>query len=230
MSFSLVGTVVDIVVRILSTVGLPGLFALMAVESFGIPPVPSEVILPFSGFLVAEGTFSFGPAVAVAVAGGLVGSYAAYAVGRWWRHRLVDIGLGPIRLEERHLARMDRFFGRYGDATVGLARLAPVIRSYISYPAGTARMGPAKFGVYTVVGSVPFTVGFVYAGMVLGSDWNLISGYLRWFDIAAAIVVVLAAVYLSLLLLGRLTPGWPPRWISRARAPADAPSPPPSPP
>lgn len=216
MTFSLVGSVVDLVVLILSSIGLPGLFALMAVESFGIPPVPSEVILPFTGFLIAEGTLSFGGSLAAALAGGLVGSYAAYAVGRWGRHRLVDIGIGPVRLEAKHLERMDRFFARRGEITVCLARLSPVIRSYISYPAGTAKMAPVRFGVYTLVGSVPFTVAFVYAGMVLGSRWNVISGYLRWFDVAAGVVVVLALAYLVLLVLGRLTPGWPPRWVPRS--------------
>lgn len=230
MTFSLVGTVVDTVVLILSSVGLPGLFGLMAVESFGIPPVPSEVILPFTGFLIASGTFSFGGALAVALAGGLVGAYAAYAVGRWWRHRLVDIGFGPIRLEEKHLDRMDRFFRRRGEATVGLARLSPVIRSYISYPAGTARMEPIRFGVYTLLGSIPFTVAFLYAGMVLGSDWNVLSGYLRWFDVAAGAVVVVAVVYVVLLLFGRVSPGWPPHWIPKSarRATSEAPSTPPA--
>ncbi len=225
MAFSLIGTVVDAVVFILSTVGLPGVFALMAVESFGIPPLPSEVILPFTGFLIAEGTFSFGGALAAAVAGGLVGSFAAYAVGRWWRHRLVDIGVGPLRVEARHLDRMDRFFARRGEMTVGISRLVPVVRSYISYPAGTAKMSPVRFAIYTVVGSIPFTVGFLYAGMVLGKDWNVVSSYLRWVDVAAGALVVLALGYLLLLLAGRLTPGWPPRWVRGGanRAPADGP-------
>ncbi len=193
----------------------------MAVESFGIPPLPSEVILPFAGFLIVDGTYPLGAALAAALAGGLVGSFAAYAVGRWWRHRLVDLGFGPIRIEAHHLERMDRFFARHGEATVGLARLSPVIRSYISYPAGTAKMSPTRFGIYTLLGSIPFTAAFIYAGMVLGSDWNLLGGYLRWVDIAAAAAVVLALLYLVLYLLGWVTSGWPPRWIpaSERKAP-----------
>lgn len=226
MVFSLVESVVNFVVLVLSTIGLPGLFALMAVESFGLPPIPSEVILPFSGFLVAEGTFSLSGALTAAVVGGLVGSYAAYAVGRWGRHRLVDLGLGPFRLEARHLERMDAFFARHGEATVGLARLCPTIRSYISYPAGTAKMNPVRFGVYTTIGSIPFTVGFVYAGMVLRSDWNLVSSTFRWFDIAAGALIVIGIAYVILVLLGRVATGWPPRWIpSRERAAAARPPP-----
>jgi len=81
--FSFIGSVSDVVITVLGTVALPGLLALMAVESFAIPPLPSEVILPFTGFLVAEGTFSWAGAATAAVLGGLLGSYAAYAVGRW---------------------------------------------------------------------------------------------------------------------------------------------------
>ncbi len=148
--FSIVGTVADVIVTILTTVGLAGLFGLMVVESFGVPPLPSEVILPFAGFLVATGVFPLGPTIAVALAGALVGAFIAYAAGRWWRERVTQIGIGPIRLEERHLVRMDDWFARHGEVTVALARLVPVVRSYISYPAGSARMPPVRFGVYLV--------------------------------------------------------------------------------
>ncbi len=221
MAFSLIEAVVNAVVLVLSTVGLPGLFALMTVESFGIPPVPSEVILPFSGFLIAEGTFPLDGALVAALGGGLAGSYIAYAVGRWGRHRLVDLGIGPFRLEARHLARMDSFFQRYGEATVGFARLVPVVRSYISYPAGTARMGPVRFGTYTLIGSVPFTLGFLYAGIVLGSRWKSVAASLQWVNVVAGALVVLAIIYVALVLLGILAPGWPPR-RKRAGSPETA--------
>src|SRR5579863_10543909 len=103
MAFSLVGEVVNLVIWVLSTIGLPGLFALMVVESFGLPPIPSEVILPFSGFLIAEGTFPLGPTIAIALAGGLVGSYLGYALGRWGRHRITGLGLGALRIQPSHL-------------------------------------------------------------------------------------------------------------------------------
>ena len=223
MTFSLIGGVVDVITTILRTVGLPGLFALMVVESFGIPPVPSEVILPFTGFLIAEGTFPLGASLAVAVAGGLVGSFAAYAVGRWWRSRITGLGIGRLRLEARHLERMDRFFARRGDLTVGLARLVPVVRAYISYPAGAAKMNPVRFGAYTVAGSIPFTVALVYSGMVLQSKWALVSSNLHYIDLPIVAVVVFVAAYLLLQLGGVLEPGWPPR--RRTRTPAHAPAP-----
>jgi membrane protein DedA with SNARE-associated domain len=206
MTFSLIGSLVDVLTSILRTVGLPGLFALMIVESFGIPPIPSEVILPFAGFLVADGVYGFVPAVVVAVAGGLVGAYLAYAVGRWWRHRIEGIGFGYLRLSPRRLARMDAYFARRGEITVAAARLLPIVRSYISYPAGTARMSPSRFGVFTAIGATPFAVALIYAGVVLRSNWDLIEQDLGLFDDVLIALVVIAVVYLGLVALGWIRP------------------------
>ena len=221
MSFSLVGTAVDLIVVVLSTVGLAGLFGLMAVESFGIPPLPGEVILAFAGFLVAQGTFPLVGTVLAALAGGLAGSFAGYAIGRWGRHRLTEVGIGALRLEERHLARMDAFFARRGELTVAVARLIPLARAYISYPAGTARMDPVRFAVYTVVGATPFTLGLLYAGFVLRSNWQTVTRYFHALDYAAVAVIAVGVVYLLLLAGGLLAPGWPPR-RPRAAAPTSS--------
>ncbi len=228
MAFSLIGSVVDVIILIMTTVGLPGLFALMAVESFGVPPVPSEVILPFAGFLIADGTYSLTGALTVALLGGLIGSFAGYAVGRWWRHRITGLGLGRLRLEPRHLERMDRYFARRGEVTVGVARLLPVVRSYISYPAGTAKMPAARFGIYTLVGSVPFTLGLIYAGMVLRSNWTVVTSYFNLLNYPLIALVGLAVIYILLQVVGVLAPGWPPRRAVRASPSAEATPPPPS--
>jgi len=217
--FSFIGSVSDVVVTVLQTIGLPGLLALMAVESFGLPPLPSEVILPFAGFLVADGTFPFTAAVVVAVLGGLIGAYAAYAVGRWWRHRITRLGIGRLRLEPRHLERVDRYFARHGESTVGLARLVPVIRSYVSYPAGTARMEPMRFGAYTVLGSIPFAVALIYAGTVLRSDWVRVATDLALFNYPLVALVAIGVVFLALQVVGVLEPGWPPRRARRESRP-----------
>ncbi|MGA7476179.1 MAG: DedA family protein [Thermoplasmata archaeon] len=211
MTFSLIGSVAEFITTVLTTVGLPGLFALMVVESFGLPPIPSEIILPFTGFLVAEGTFSLGGSLLAALAGGLVGSFAAYAVGRLWRERITGFGIGRLRLEARHLERMDRFFARRGELTVAVARLVPVVRAYISYPAGTARMKPVRFGAYTLLGSIPFTLALVYAGMILRSNWTAVSSYFRYIDILLVATVLFVVAYLLLQIAGVFGPGWPPR-------------------
>jgi membrane protein DedA with SNARE-associated domain len=224
MSFSLIESVVGVITLIMGALGLPGLFALMADESFGIPPIPSEVILPFAGFLVADGTYSFGAAVVVSLAGGLVGAFIAYAIGRWWRSRLVGLGVGRLRLRESDLNRVDGWFAKHGEATVTLARFVPFFRSYISYPAGTAKMSPARFGLYTLLGTLPWNLGLIYAGFVLRSNWSLIVTYLDPFDYAFAALIGLGVVYLVLIAAGVLEQGWPPRRAHRPVAPAGAPS------
>jgi len=211
MSFSLIGSFVDLVTLVLAAVGLPGLFALMAVESFGIPPIPSEVILPFAGFLVADGTFTLGGTLLAAIAGGLVGAFAAYALGRWWRARLAGFGWGYLRLRSEDLDRMDRWFAGRGEVTVAVCRVIPGIRSYISYPAGTAKMNPVRFGAYTLLGSTPWTLALLYAGIVLRSHWLTVTRYFFPIDVTLVVVIITGGVYLALVAWGFLAWGWPPR-------------------
>ncbi|MCI4344117.1 MAG: DedA family protein [Thermoplasmata archaeon] len=197
ISIPIVETVVGAITFIMMTAGLAGLFGLMSVESFGIPPLPSEIILPFAGFLVAQGTYSFPLAFVAALAGGVAGSYVGYAVGRWGRRFLVR---GPkwLRLDPRHLDSMDRFFTRHGEGTVLFSRLVPLIRSYISYPAGAAKMEPVRFGVYTAVGAAPFTFALMYAGFLLGKHWHNIVPYFQLLDYVAAGFIVIALGYILL--------------------------------
>jgi membrane protein DedA with SNARE-associated domain len=215
MTFSLLESIVGVITLIMGTLGLPGLFFLMADESFGIPPIPSEVILPFAGFLVAEGTYSFGAALVVSLAGGLVGAYIAYAIGRWWRSRFLGLGIGRLRLRDQDVARVDGWFAKHGEVTVTLARFVPFFRSYISYPAGTARMSPTRFGLYTLFGTIPWNLGLIYAGFVLRSNWSVIVTYVSPFDYLFAALIVLGIVYLGLIAAGVLEQGWPPRRTAR---------------
>ncbi|MCI4336824.1 MAG: DedA family protein [Thermoplasmata archaeon] len=196
-AFPLVETVVNAILTLLMEGGLPALIVLMAVESFGIPPIPSEVILPFAGFLVAEGHYSFAAAVLAALVGSMIGSFAAYAVGRWGRNLLTS-GPSFLRLDPEQLDRMDSWFTRHGQVTVLVARLLPIVRSYISYPAGTARMEPIRFGAFTAVGATPFLAAFIYVGVLLGSRWAQILPYLQYADDAAIVVIVAGAAFLLL--------------------------------
>lgn len=219
MSFNLVAAAVTLTIRVLTWIGLPGLFGLMVVESFGFPPLPSEVILPFAGFLVAEGTFPFPETVLAALAGSLLGAFLAYCVGRWGRSRITGVGIGFLRFEEHHLARMDAFFERWGEVTVAVARLIPLVRAYISYPAGTARMGAGRFGLFTLAGAVPFTLGMMYAGFVLRAHWQLVASYFGPLDDVAVALIVVGVGYLALVVAGVVAPGWPPRRRSVRRPP-----------
>jgi len=227
VTFSLIESLVSAATFVLATIGLPGLLSLMALSVFGLSPIPSELILPLAGFLVVGGTFSFAGALVAALIGGMVGAYAGYAVGRWWRDRITGMGIGYLRLEAKHLERVDRFFDRYGELAAGVFRLVPVIRSYISYPAGTARMEPVRYGIYTFLGSIPYTVVLIWAGMLLGSNWVVLASYLQLLDLPLIALMVLLVLYLLLQVFGVLAPGWPPR---RARPSAPKPSTSPNPP
>jgi membrane protein DedA with SNARE-associated domain len=197
-SIPIIETVVSVITRVLRVGGYPGLFGLMAVESFGIPPIPSEVILPFTGFLVAMGLMSFGVALATAMVGALVGCFIAYAIGRWGRDWITVRAPARLRLDPRHLARMDEWFARYGEAMVGVARLIPLVRAYVSYPAGTAEMDPVKFGVFSTIGGLPFIAGLIYAGLVLRSHWNVLVPYFNYADYAIVVGIAVFLVWLFL--------------------------------
>jgi len=205
VSLPLIETVVNLILWVMERIGLPGLFVLMAVESFGIPPLPSEIILPFAGFLVVSGDYSFGGALAAALAGGLLGAYIAYAVGRYARRFLLT-GPAFLRLDARHLDRMDGWFRRHGEATVLGARLLPILRAYISYPAGAAKMEPTRFGIFTLVGATPFAVALIYVGMLLGKDWQQILPIFHLLDYAVVAVLVVGLIYLALRWRGLVGP------------------------
>jgi membrane protein DedA with SNARE-associated domain len=215
-------TVVNLLTAVMRAGGLPALFALMLVESVGIPPLPSEVILPFAGFLVASGVYGFPAAFVAALAGGVVGAFAAYAIGRYGRKWLERSGTGGLRLDPKHLASMDRWFAKHGEGTVGVARLIPIVRAYISYPAGTARMEPGRFGLYTAVGAAPFTFVLIYAGYVLGQHWTEIQGTFRILDYVTGALIVVLLLYVLLRWRRVLSSGFPPKLL-RSR-----PSPPPA--
>ncbi|MCI4333335.1 MAG: DedA family protein [Thermoplasmata archaeon] len=222
ISLPIVETLVGILTAVLRAGGLPALFALMVVESLGIPPLPSEVILPFAGFLVASGVYGFVPAFAAALAGGVVGAFLAYALGRYGRRWLERSGTGGLRLDPKHLAAMDSWFARHGEPTVGVARLLPIVRAYISYPAGTARMSPTRFGVYTALGAAPFTAGLIYAGYVLGKHWSELQGAFRILDYVAVVFLAGLALYVALRWRHVITPGFPPRLTRNTGSPRPA--------
>lgn len=198
--FSIVGSVFDLILRILEVVGLPGLFALMVVESFGLPPLPSEVILPFAGVLIVRDAagFTWPTVVLVALAGGVVGAGIAYEVGRWGGRGVIRRWGRQLHLGEEDLARAERFFERRGPITVALARLIPLARAYISYPAGAAEMARGRFYLYTAVGALPFTVAMVYLGTLLGNDYTELQPWFNALDVVVVVAAVIFAVWYAL--------------------------------
>ncbi len=159
------------VTGIISHIGYPGVAFLMGIESACVP-LPSEIIMPFAGYLVYLGRFHL---LWVATAGAIgcnLGSAVAYWIGAYGGRPLVERFGSYVLLNRRDLDRTTRFFEKYGSITVLVARLLPVVRTFIALPAGIARMSQLKFHIYTFIGSWPWCLALAYAGMKLGNAWD----------------------------------------------------------
>jgi len=193
------------IIAVISQSGYLGIVLLMGIESACIP-LPSEVIMPFSGYLVHAGRFSL---IGVAVAGAVgcnLGSFIAYSVGASGGRPLAE-RYGRYVLVTRHdLEMADRWFARYGDWTVFFSRLLPVVRTFIALPAGIARMNFLRFNVYTFLGSLPWCWALAYAGMKLGDRWTTLRTYFHRFDAVVGVLLVIGAVWFLRN-----------RWINRLR-------------
>jgi membrane protein DedA with SNARE-associated domain len=189
------GAVAQAIVAVLSVAGYGGLAALMAAESACIP-LPSEVILPFAGYLVSRGQMNLYLVATVGALGCNLGSAVAYAVGRYGGRPAVVRWGRYVLLTRRDLEIADRFFDRFGNITVLVARMLPVVRTYIALPAGIARMPQLRFHIYTLVGSWPWCFLLAYIGMVLGDRWGSapwLDRAFHYLDFAIAAFVVVAA-------------------------------------
>lgn len=204
------GPVRDLVTQVYATVGYLGVVLWVALESV-IIPIPSELVLPFAGFLVGEGTaiepitgqpWNLVLVTLAGTAGATVGALVAYAIGmfggrpiieRWGRY----LGISPADLD-----RAETFFERHGDAAAFFGRLVPVIRSLVSFAAGVSRMPLGRFTLFTFLGSLPFTLLLASAGVVLGTNWVTVGGVLKQFEyliVAILGVIVLAWIWFRIL-------------------------------
>ncbi|HPN96479.1 MAG TPA: DedA family protein [Candidatus Moranbacteria bacterium] len=178
----------------ISMLGYAGVALMMAIESACIP-LPSEIIMPFSGYLVTKGEFTL---LGVTLAGGIgcvIGSVLAYWVGIWGGRPFV-LKYGKYFLVTEHdLNIADRFFNKYGNTAVFFSRMLPVVRTFISLPAGISRMDFRKFIIYTFAGSLPWCWLLAYLGKKLGDNWNTLGVYFHKFDLAIGIVILIGVVW-----------------------------------
>lgn len=161
------------VIYLIDIWGYPAILIGMALESANVP-IPSELIFGFAGYLVFLGRMDFNLAVTFGVVGGLLGSIASYMAGYYGGPPFVARYGRYIFLSQKNVAMSQKWFDRYGLITVLVARLLPVVRTFISLPAGFARVNFIQFIVYTVLGSVPWTIALIYAGTLLGANWEMI--------------------------------------------------------
>ena len=181
------------IVGVISSGGYPGLALLMAIESACIP-LPSEVIMPFAGYLVSTGRFDLYLAATAGALGCNLGSIVAYEVGKRGGRPLAERYGRYLLIGPGELDAADRFFDRFGGIAVLIGRLLPVIRSFIAFPAGVARMRLVPFHAYTFIGSWPWCFALAWVGMKLGARWDSdprIKAAFHRADLAIAIVLVL---------------------------------------
>ena len=200
---------VHFAVNVIDDLGLAGVFVLMVAESACLP-IPSEGTMLFAGFNVASGDWSLWAITLAGVAGNLVGSWIAYAVGYFGRIDLIEKHGRKVLIKPHHLKWADDWFARYGTATVFFSRLLPIIRTFISLPAGVAKMPFWRFTVLTVAGSLPWVFVLGLIGREAGARWERWKEHLHYVDYAVIAVVVLGAAWLAL------------RYVRRRRASAAA--------
>jgi len=192
---SITDPLVNAAVDVVDAMGLPGVFLLMVLESACIP-VPSEATMLFAGFNVSDGEYPLVAVVSVGVAANVVGSWIGYAVGYFGRIDILETHGAKLHIKPSHLAWADRWFERYGDATVFFSRMLPIIRTFISLPAGVAKMPFWRFTLFTTIGCIPWVFLLTFIGREAGDNWEKWKDNLHYVDYAVLAAIVLGVVWL----------------------------------
>jgi membrane protein DedA with SNARE-associated domain len=202
-------TVVNEVAHLVREGGLPAIFLLMTAES-ALIPIPSEATMLFAGFAAAapgqsatEHHLTLFGIVAAGVLGNLLGSWIAYGIGRAGRLELIERHGRRFHIKPSHIERADQWFERYGAAAVFFSRMLPIVRTFISLPAGVAKMPFVRFTAYTIAGCVPWVLGLALAGEAVGKEWESMRKGFEYVDYAIVAALVLGAVYLVVRLRRR---------------------------
>lgn len=196
------GPVRDLVTHVYEAVGYLGVALWVAIESV-IIPIPSELVLPFAGFLVGQQVaiepltgqpWNFFLVVLAGTIGATVGALIAYAIGAWGGRPLIERWGRYLGISGADLDRAERFFARHGEAASFFGRMLPVIRSLVSFAAGVSRMPVGRFTLFSFLGSLPFTAALVLAGVQLGANWETIGTIIKRFEYAVLAVLILIAL------------------------------------
>jgi membrane protein DedA with SNARE-associated domain len=194
--FSITDPLVNFTVDVVDSIGVLGVFILMTLESMCVP-IPSEPTMMAAGFAVSRGDMDFWPVVTAGVLSNVLGSWIAWAAGYYGRIELLEKNK-LVHISPKHLAQADRFFERYGDAAVFFSRMLPIVRTFISLPAGIARMPFWRFTVLTFLGAIPWMLGLTYLGKSVGENWRDLQDKMHYFDYLIAALLVVGAVWLFL--------------------------------
>jgi membrane protein DedA with SNARE-associated domain len=180
---------------VVDAIGLGGVFILMLLESACIP-IPSEATMLFAGFNASKGHYSLFEAVAVGSAANLAGSWIAYWIGSAGRVDVLERHGHRLHIKKSHLEWADRWFERHGDATVFFSRMVPIVRTFISLPAGVARMPFWRFSLLTLAGCIPWVFALTFIGKQAGDNWDKWKNSLHYVDYFVALCIVVGIAYL----------------------------------
>ena len=197
MVAKIIELVTAFIVTTISTLGYSGIVLLMAIESACVP-LPSEIIMPFSGYLVYRGQFDLWLVSIAGAFGCVLGSLVAYWIGMYGGRPLIEKYGKYLLISHHDLDLADRWFARFGEIIVFVSRLLPAIRTFIAFPAGVARMNLKKFIIYTFAGSLPWCLGLAYVGQKLGEQWDKdprLKTIFHRFDFVIGIIIVLAVAW-----------------------------------
>lgn len=185
---------IEIFVQFISSAGYWGVMLLMVGESM-ILPIPSEGVMPFAGFLIFDGQMTWAGVIFFSTLGSMIGSIISYYLGKHYGRPLIVKYGKFLLLNEHHLALTEKFFAKYGEKTIFVSRFIPVVRHFISIPAGAAAMNLGRFSLYTLAGATLWNTFLTYLGFHLGSRWELVQTYSEKLDIVVIAVLVGAAAY-----------------------------------
>lgn len=184
----------QLAIALMSSMGYFGTFILMVLESM-VFPVPSELVMPFAGYLIAQGTFTWAGVLIASSLGSIVGSVISYYMGYYGGDKVLRKYGKYVLIEEEDLEKTERWFKKRGELTIFIARFIPVVRHIISIPAGMAKMDMKKFIVFTLLGAMIWNMFLAYLGYLLGKNWNLIRHYSEPISIAVAVILAIGFVY-----------------------------------
>jgi len=183
--------ILEFIIQLISSWGYVGIFITMMLESTLIP-IPSEVVIPFAGFLAYMGEMNIWLIALVSTFANLTGSIIAYVIGKYLGRGFIERYGKYVLLNMKHLELVERWFDKYGSLTILFSRMLPVVRTYNALPAGMGKMNIIKFCLYTFLGSIPWNLALVFVGYLLKGNWNTLERYSLYIDILA--ILVAAAV------------------------------------
>jgi membrane protein DedA with SNARE-associated domain len=178
----------------ISATGYPGILILMAMESM-VLPVPSEAVMPFAGFLIVDGQFTFSGVIIASTIGSIVGSLLSYSIGFYGGKPFIQKFGKYLLLNVHHLEVSERFFAKRGDVTILISRFIPIVRHLISIPAGFGKMNIWKFSVYTIIGAGCWNAFLTYVGYTLKNNWSEVMKYSHTIDLVVVGVLGIAGLY-----------------------------------